>query len=188
MLSDYNFDPHDQTALTHITRHVAGSGVSGSSFFADVFPDAESVVRYVLQLLHDNPEAFHDYAGEPQAREFDAGRPIGYDALVQLATLPESASVRDETRGSHDNYTVSVVSGIEKPTTPKLVVVIGPPRDADKHVFYTIHPGKNAPPFPLSEEALRKSGLTGEPLQKAIADNVGNEQFWSQHGFVDDGS
>ena len=184
-IQDYHFDQYNETALRHIAEgHLQGAHLPGSQFLPERFPSAEAVVAFVLQLLEHQGHLLTEYDRSPVAEELEAGETIGYDAIVELDSVPAHAETRTEARGL-DGFQVSVVSGIEKPPTSKLVVVAGPLEgQPEKHGFYTIHPGKKAPPFPFSETTLRQEGFEGEALAKTLAENEQYAEFWHHHGLI----
>jgi hypothetical protein len=175
-LKEYDFVKYEPKQMEHLERHLEGSETVGSHFARGAFPTAKDLIDYACGHIQD-------YAGQRLVREVDAGRTLGYDSLTSLDGLPEQAITSQEPRGK-DGYLVNVVRGIEKSPTSQVVVVAGPLREKDKHGFYTIFPGQNAPSFPATREKLEEMGYSGEELERQTEINEQYEEFWNSHGFV----
>ena len=157
----------DEGQLEHIARHLAGSEVAGSHFKKNAFTSVKALVDYALNHLQD-------YNGKRTEREINAGRIIGFDALKHKEDLPEGVNLYREPRGNF-GYMTNVVCGVPKEETRQIVAVAGP-KGEEKHGFYTIFPGKNAPPLPVGEEKLKEWGYSGDKLEEAAekTNNMGN--------------
>ncbi len=176
-INELNFDAYRTDQLEHIERHLAGSEVAGSHFSAGSFESARVLVDFALQHIQD-------YKGQVLVREVDLEREVGYDAVVSLEGLSEGANVTQEPRGRNE-YLANIVSGVPKNPTNWMTIIAGPFGD-DQHGFYTIHPGKSAPPFPVFEPELKEAGYEGAELTKQVKLNKDYAQFWEAHGFVKD--
>jgi len=176
-IEDYNFEKYNPEQLAHLERHLEGSETHGSYFIKGAFPDARSLVDYASEQIRD-------YIGKRLVKEVDVGRQVGYDSLVELGSLPPEAVVTQELLGRED-YLVNIVRGVPKRPTSQVVVVAGPIGE-DKHGFYTIFPGENAPSFPATREKLAQMGYEGRELDKQVEANRQYKEFWDSHGFVAD--
>ena len=175
-LDDMNFDAYNAKQLDHIGRHLDGSEVAGSHFSAGSFTDARALVDHALTHIQD-------YNGQVLVREVDMGREVGYDAVVSLEGLPERATVTTEPRGRNE-YLANMVSGVAKNPTNWMTIIAGPfNSEGTAHGFYTIHPGKSAPPFPMNEKELSET-YKGDELAEKIELNKTHKQFWDTHGFI----
>ncbi len=177
-IDEFDFIKYNEGLVKHIERHLEGSVVTGSHFKRNAFPDAKALIDCALEYVGD-------YNGQRTEVVADLGRVIGYDALVRLDDLPSEANVIREPRGIGE-YMANVVEGVPKMETTQMVVVAGPLREEGKHGFYTIFPGKNAPPFPVGEEQLKEWGYTGKTLNDALETNKGYEAFWKKHALIKD--
>tara|TARA_Y100000310_G_scaffold342128_1_gene443905 strand:- start:6126 stop:6662 length:537 start_codon:yes stop_codon:yes gene_type:complete len=174
-IKDYNFVRDSPEIMEHLARHLDGSTTQGSHFMQEAFPNARALIDYALQHIQD-------YQGKKTVKEVDAGRNIGYDSLVSLENLPENTSITEQPRG-RDGYLVNIVESVKKQPTSNIVIVAGP-IDEERHGFYTIYPGQNAPPFPVTKEKLKEMGYEGEELQRQVEVNKTYAEFWDTHGFV----
>jgi len=66
------------------------------------------------------------------------------------------------------------------------MVVVAGPLGEDKHGFYTIFPGENAPSFPATREKLVEMGYEGTELDDQLEANRQYKEFWDSHGFIAD--
>ena len=176
-IKEYNFEKYNPEKVAHLERHLEGSETAGSHFSEGAFPNARALIDYAYEQISD-------YAGQRLVREIDAGRQVGYDSLVELESLPSEAVVTQEPRG-RDGYLVNMVRGVSKKPTNRMVIVAGPLGE-DRHGFYTIFPGENAPSFPATREKLAEMGYEGEELDKQEKVNNQYREFWNSHGFVAD--
>ncbi len=174
-IKDYSFTKYNQELIDHLVRHLQGSQTAGSHFIKGAFPTAKSLVDYAHEHIQE-------YDGDKLVKSVDTGKTIGYDSLVSLENLPESASVSQEPRG-REGYLANMVRGVEKHPTSKMVIVAGPIDEAN-HGFYTIYPGEIAPPFPATREKLEEMGYSGKDLEEQVKVNKGYKEFWDNHGFV----
>jgi len=177
VLKDYDFVKYEPKQMEHLARHLEGSETAGSHFSKGAFPTARDLIDYAVEHIQD-------YAGQRLIKEINAGRTIGCDALISLEDLPEQAKVSQEPRG-RDGYLANIVRGISKIPTSRMVIIAGPLGE-DKHGFYTIFPGQNAPSFPLTREKLVEIGYVGEELERQVKLNQTYQEFWNQHGFITD--
>jgi len=99
-IEDYSFEKYNPGQLAHLERHLEGSETHGSYFTKGAFLDARSLVDCASEQIQD-------YAGERLVREVDVGRPIGYNSLIELGSLPAEAVVTREPRGK-DDYLVNM--------------------------------------------------------------------------------
>lgn len=174
-LENFNFVKYDEEKIAHINRHLEGSVTAGSHFKQGAFPNAESLINYALNHIQE-------YDGKRIVKEVECEEVIGYDSLVCLDSLPENAIVVKEPRGRNE-YLANIVDGVDKTQTKQMVIVAGPLKE-DKHGFYTIFPGQNAPSFPVTRDQLIEFGYEGEALENAIEQNKQYAEFWDNHGFV----
>lgn len=177
-LKDHEFVRDDQKQIDHLERHLEGSETQGSHFARGAFQSAEDLIEYACEHIQD-------YAGERLVKEVETGRIIGYDSLVRIKDLPDEAVISQEPRG-RDGYLVNIVRGIQKTPTSKMVIVAGPLKEQEKHGFYTIFPGTNAPSFPVTRERLIEMGYSGEELERQTQINQSYKEFWDNHGFIVD--
>ena len=177
-LEDFDFIKKDPEKLEHIGRHLDGSHTAGSHFVQGAFENAEELIEFALKHIRD-------YNGERMEVELDLDRIIGHDSLIPLVEVPEGTIKTQEPRGQ-SGYMVNVVRGVDKRPTKHMVIVAGPLEDKRKHGFYTIFPGINAPPVPVTDEKLATWGLTGKALENAKRLNVESMGFWEKYALVDD--
>jgi hypothetical protein len=176
-LKDFDFVKDDEEKLAYLDRHLEGTEVTGSYVFREVFPTVKDLVDFAVQHIQD-------YNGERMEIEVDMPHIIGYDSLTSIENLSEGATVTKEPRGKNE-VLANVVSDAPMQPTKKLVIVAGPMKD-NKHGFYTIFPGTNAPQFPATKEQLVEFGYEGEALEKAVQQNSEFAKFWDSHGFVNE--
>lgn len=174
-IKNYNFQKYNQELVDHLARHLQGSQTAGSHFAKGAFPTAKSLIDFAYGHIQE-------YDGSKLVKSIEAGKTIGYDSLVSLDNLPESASVSQEPRG-RDGYLANMVRGVKKQPTSSMVIIAGPIDEAN-HGFYTIYPGEIAPPFPATKEKLAEMGYAGKDLEEQIKVNQDYKAFWDNHGFV----
>ena len=176
-LDDYNFIFYHPEIIRHIERHFLGSGVTGSRFREDVFRGAREVIDFATSHIQG-------YCDQRIVVELDMPYIVGFDGLVHLRDLPTDVEVIQERRDSGD-CPVYVVTGISRKPTNHIVIIAGPLGN-ELHGFYSIYPGKYAPPVPISEFRLRELGYTYDKLAKALQDNIENAAFWNGHALIKD--
>ncbi len=178
---NYNFVKYEQELIEHLERHLDGSHIAGSHFMKGAFKDAKELIDFAYEHIKD------DYTGQRFVKEVDLENIVGYDSLVNIEQLPENAYVVKEPRGRNE-FLANMVSGVEKKPTKHVVIVAGPLRvekgEQEKHGFYTIFPGINAPSFPVTEKQLVEWGYKGQNLEEQIKINKQYAEFWDKHGFV----
>ncbi len=174
-IENYNFKKYNQELVDHLARHLQGSQTTGSHFMKKSFPTAKSLIDFAYEHLQE-------YNGNKLVKSVDAGKTIGYDSLISLDNLPESATISQEPRG-RDGYLANMVRGVEKQPTNKMIIIAGPINEIN-HGFYTIYPGEIAPPFPVDKDKLVEMKYSGKELIDQIELNQSYEDFWNNHGFV----
>ena len=178
---EFNFVKYRPELVEHLKRHLEGTDTLGSYFLKGSFPDAKSLIDFAYDQIKE------EYRGERLEKAVDLGRHIGYDCVVKISELPENVEIKQEPRGRNE-YMVNVAYGAEKEETSQMVIVAGPlGKDEDGieiHGFYTIFPGKVAPPFPATREQLIEWGYEGEALERAVKENEKYKKFWDEHAFV----
>jgi len=198
-IDDFEFDRYNEEQLAHIERHLDGSDVTGSHFRKGAFESAKALVDFAAERIA------HLYNGRRMVLEtrvvLPDREPLGYDALISFDELADQLMIEGETKGvrharvrsrlsveprgrnEHEAYVIQNEWVRKKPTNT-MVIVAGPLGDSGKHGFYTIFPGKSAPPFPASREQLREMGFGGLALEDAVKLNLKYDDFWQQHAFV----